>query len=276
MATRKVEDPTGELVSADRLIALLLCAAVWLTAYVLRISKVQTSMQADRAAIAERERDHIAQIAAVEGRAAIARELHDVVAHGLAVMIVQADGGVYAFDKQPERAKEALTNIAGTGRAALEEMHSIVAVLRGTRSADDADDDRRRPGLDQLGTLADRAREAGLTVDLRVDGGRDGLSPVEELTLYRITQEGLTNAMHHAGAGATVTVDLRVSERLASLDIVDDGGRERPAGPGRPSGGNGLVGMRERVAVHGGRFSAGPGADAGGRITAEIPVRTRA
>jgi signal transduction histidine kinase len=270
--TRASEDPTGVLPDADQLILFLLCAAIWLTAYVLRISKIQAATQADRAAIAERERDHIAQIAAVEGRAAIARELHDVVAHGLAVMIVQADGAAFAFDKKPERAREALNVIAGTGRAALEEMHSIVAVLRGT--GDEPDDDRRRPGLEQLGTLADRAREAGLAVDLRVDGDREGLSPVEELTLYRITQEGLTNAMHHAGAGATVTIDLRVSQSTASLDIADDGGREPAAGPGRPSGGNGLVGMRERVAVHGGRFSAGPGAGAGWRISAEIPVRT--
>lgn len=272
LATRN-EDPTGMLVSADRLIAVLLCAAVWLTAYVLRISKIQAITQAERAAIAERERDHAARLAAVEGRTAIARELHDVVAHGLAVMIVQADGAIFTFDKQPERAREALHVIAGTGRDALEEMHSIVAVLRGTQPGDEPAVDRRRPGLGQLDTLADRAREAGLTVDLRVDGEREGLSPVEELTLFRITQEGLTNALHHAGSGAAVTIRLRVTDGAASLDIADDGGRAAETGPrtSRPSGGNGLVGMRERVAVHGGQFSAGPGEGAGWRINAVIP-----
>lgn len=274
---RQAEDPNGVLVSADGLIVLLVCAAVWLTAYVVRINKIQASIQAERAGAAERERDHLARIAAVEGRAAIARELHDVVAHGLAVMIVQADGAIFTFDKKPERAREALNVIAGTGRAALEEMHSIVAVLRGNRSeAEPDDDDHRRPGLEQLGTLADRAREAGLTVDLRVDGDRAGLSPIEELTLYRITQEALTNAMHHAGPQAKVTIRLRVEDDTASLDIVDDGGRFATARPGagRPSGGNGLVGMRERVAVHGGQFSAGPGAGAGWHISTVIPVRT--
>jgi signal transduction histidine kinase len=272
MATRKVEDPTGVLVSADRLIAVLLCAAVWLTAYVLRISKIQAVTQAERAAIAERERDHVARLAAVEGRAALARELHDVVAHGLAVMIVQADGAIFTFDKQPERAREALHVIAGTGRDALEEMHGIVAVLRGIRPGDDPGDERRRPGLGQLDTLADRAREAGLTVDVEVDGDREGLSPVEELTLFRITQEGLTNALHHAGPGAAVTIRLRVTAGTASLDIADDGGRaETGVRTSRPSGGNGLVGMRERVAVHGGQFSAGPGDGSGWRINAVIP-----
>jgi signal transduction histidine kinase len=269
---------TDSLFDDERLIMLLFCSAVWLTAYVLRTSKIQAVTQAERAAIAERERDHLAQIAAVEGRAAIARELHDVVAHGLAVMIVQADGAIFAFDKEPERAREALGVIAGTGREALGEMHSIVAVLRGSRSPAESEGDQTRPGLAQLDALADRAREAGLTVDLRVDGDRDGLSSLEQLTLYRITQEGLTNAMHHAGAEATVNVRLRVAEGTASLDITDDGGRAPAArpGPGRPSGGNGLVGMRERVAVHGGQFSAGPGTGSGWHINAVIPVRTAA
>jgi len=284
---QQTEDPNGtlNLLDADQLLALLVCAAVWLTAYALRISKVHADtqaeravIQAERAAAAERERDHLARIAAVEGRVAIARELHDVVAHGLAVMILQADGAIFTFDKEPERAREALHVIAGTGREAMEEMHGIVAVLRGTRSDAEPDDDHRRPGLGQLETLADRAREAGLKVDLRVDGNRDGLSPVEELTLYRITQEGLTNALHHAGPGATVTIRLLLSDGTARLDIADDGGRGEVAGPGssRPSGGNGLVGMRERVAVHGGQFSAGSDGESGWRVGATIPVRTMA
>ena len=268
--------PVDALVSADQLIPLLASMAAWLIAYVQRTSKIQAVTQAERAAVAERERDHLARIAAVEGRAAIARELHDVVAHGLAVMIVQADGAIFAFDKEPERAREALNVIAGTGRDALGEMHSIVAVLRGTRSEAEPDGDHSRPGLEQLDVLADRAREAGLTVELRVDGDRDGLSALEQLTLFRITQEGLTNALHHAGPEASVTIRLRVADGTASLDIVDDGGRSTPARPGagRPSGGNGLIGMRERVAVHGGQFSAGPGTGSGWRINAAIPVRT--
>jgi signal transduction histidine kinase len=147
-----------------------ICAAVWLTAYVLRTRRLYVESLEARAATAERERDHLAQLAAADERAGIARELHDVVAHSLAVMIVQADGAAYTLDRQRQLAREALDTIASTGRDALEDMRRIVGVLRGTTPADD--DERRRITLDQLDVLVDRA-----AVAVRAAGPSPPLSP---------------------------------------------------------------------------------------------------
>jgi signal transduction histidine kinase len=164
-------------------------AAVWLTAYVLRTRRVYVASLEERAATAERERDHLAQLAAAEERAEIARELHDVVAHSLAVMIVQADGASYSVHTDHDRAHEALTTIAATGRDALEDMRRIVDVLRGGKQAG-ADADRRRVGLAHLEPLVERARSAGLQVDLHVEGESHGLSAADELTLSALPRKG--------------------------------------------------------------------------------------
>ncbi|WP_063746570.1 sensor histidine kinase [Catenuloplanes japonicus] len=238
------------------------CASLWLGAYVMRFNR-------ERAVTAERERDHLALLAAADERAFIARELHDVVAHSLAVMIAQADGASYVVTKDPDGAREAMRTVAGTGRDALEDMHRIVAVLRGSASA--SEPDRRRRGLEELETLVARARTAGVGVDLRVDGETGALSAADELTVYRIVQESLTNVLRHAGQGAKAEVSLRVGGGQAVLEIGDDGAG-RPA-TGVRTGGNGLVGMRERIAVHGGELSAGPQAGSGWRIHAVIPMK---
>jgi signal transduction histidine kinase len=255
------------------------CAAVWLTAYVLRTRRIYVQGLEERAATAERERDHLTELAAADERAAIARELHDVVAHSLAVMIVQADGASYAIEGDRDRARGAVKAIAETGREALEDMRRIVEVLRGTTTPD-GEGDRRRIGLDQLEALVEGARSAGLIVDLRIDGDPPALSAAAELTLYRLTQEGLTNALRHAGPGAAVTVELRFSDGTAFLEVIDDGaGKLSAAGhlrDLRPSGGNGLIGMRERVAVHGGQLTAGPRLGAGWQVTAVVPVKAGA
>jgi signal transduction histidine kinase len=253
-----------------------ICAAVWLTAYVLRTRRLYVESLEERAATAERERDHLAQLAAADERAGIARELHDVVAHSLAVMIVQADGAAYTLDADPAQARGALDTIAATGRDALEDMRRIVGVLRGTHSAED-DQERRRITLDQLGPLVDRARSAGLRVDLRVTGQPHGLTPADELTIFRLAQEALTNALRHAGQGALVTLALTYAPGAVTLEIVDDGAG-RLVTVGAPavavaSGGHGLIGMRERVAVHGGEFNAGPRLGGGWQVRAVVPVR---
>ncbi|WP_405095585.1 sensor histidine kinase [Micromonospora sp. NBC_01412] len=256
---------------------LIACVALWLVAYVLRSNREKAEAIADRAATGERERAHLARLAVVEERAVIARELHDVVAHGLAVMIVQADGASFAIDRDKDRAREAMRVIAGTGRDALEDMQHIVALLRGTEPIGPAVD--RQVGLGQLETLAGRARAAGLEVDLCVHGEPLGLSFVDELTIVRLAQEGLTNSLRHAGPGAKVAVTLRFHDDTAVVEVVDDGGG-RATDPGSAtvggSGGNGLVGMRERVAVYGGEFTAGPRSGSGWRIRAVIPVRAAA
>jgi signal transduction histidine kinase len=267
-------------------------AAVWLTAYVLRTRRLYVASLEERAATAERERDHLAQLAAADERAAIARELHDVVAHSLAVMIVQADGATYALDTEPEQARGALGTIASTGRDALDDMRRIVGVLRGTTTADDDGAGRRRIGLDQLDTLIERARSAGLEVDLRIDGGRGGLTAAEELTVFRLAQEALTNALRHAGQRAVVSVTLAFAPGAVTLEVIDDGagqlvtvGGDTVAPPGQPGqpgraqparpqpGGHGLVGMRERVAVHGGQFAAGPRLGGGWQVRAVVPLK---
>jgi signal transduction histidine kinase len=236
------------------------CAALWLTAMVLRTRRLYVAGLEERAATAEREREHLVRLAAAEERAAIARELHDVVAHSLAVMILQADGAGYALKSDPDKAGIALRAIADTGRDALEDMHRIVRVLRGGRAsgpgeAPDADTGRRRISLDDLETVAERARAAGLKVDLVVEGERGGLSTADELTVLRIVQESLTNVLRHAGPGAEVTISLRFGKDVVLIRVVDDGAGKlagsRDAAD-RVSGGNGLVGMRERVEVSGG------------------------
>ncbi|MFJ5840841.1 sensor histidine kinase [Streptomyces shenzhenensis] len=257
------------------------CAAVWLTAMVLRTRRLYVASLEARAATAERERAHLVRLAAAEERAEIARELHDVVAHSLAVMILQADGAGYALKSDPDRAGSALKAIADTGRDALEDMHRIVRVLRGGRAPGqgetaDADAGRRRVSLDDLETVAERARDVGLTVALETEGVRGRLSTADELTVLRIVQESLTNVLRHAGPGAEVTVTLRCDKDVVRVRVVDDGGG-RLAGPrpasARGGGGNGLVGMRERVEVSGGSFTAGPRLGAGWQVDAELPVK---
>ena len=253
------------------------CGALWLLAFTLRTNREKAVIFAERAATAERERDQLARLAAADERAAIARELHDVVAHSLAVMIAQADGASYAIGRGNEQAREAMRTVAGTGRDALADMHRIVAVLRG--SEPDVGNDRRRVGLDEVETLVERARSAGLDVQLRIDGDPVGLSAADELTIFRLVQEGLTNALRHAGPGAHVAVEMRFAAGQAVVEVTDDGGgRTALAGPSEPrgSGGNGLIGMRERVAVHGGEFSAGPGPVSGWRVRAVIPLKVAA
>ena len=249
---------------------LALCMACWLIAYVLRANR-------ERAATAERERDQLARLAAADQRAFIARELHDVVAHSLAVMIAQADGAGYVVATDTDAAREALRTVAATGRDALEDMHRIVGVLRGTDQADPAVD-RGRIGLDRLDELVDRARGAGMAVELRLTGDVGRLSPAEELTVFRIVQEALTNTLRHAGPGARTEITVHVGDDGAAVAIDDDGGG-RTAGPaagrtgGKGTGGNGLGGMRERIAAHGGEITAGPRAGHGWAIRATIPIR---
>ncbi|MEU9455862.1 histidine kinase [Streptomyces sp. NPDC048277] len=257
-------------------------SALWLTAMVLRTRRLYVVSLEERAATAEREREHLVRLAAAEERAEIARELHDVVAHSLAVMILQADGAGYVLKSDPEKATSALKAIGDTGRDALEDMHRIVKVLRTGRSSvgrdevADTEAARRRVSLDDLETVAERARAAGLEVDLVVEGERGGLSTADGLTVLRIVQESLTNVLRHAGPGARVSITLRFGKDVVRIGVVDDGAGRLTgsrAVTDRGSGGNGLVGMRERVEVSGGTFTAGPRLGAGWQVDAEIPVK---
>jgi signal transduction histidine kinase len=255
------------------------CGGVWLMGYSMRNRRIYVATLEERAASLEREREHLARLAVADERAAIARELHDVVAHSLAVMIVQADGGSYAIDSDPTQARQALKTVADTGREALADMQRLVGVLRGTRPEPDGEVIRMPVSLDDLDQLVERARAAGVTVDLAVTGSGHPVPPTVALVVYRIVQEALTNVLRHAGTRAQVRLRLGYTDDTVTVSVVDDGGGVR--GPaeeqavGERPGGHGLVGMRERVNVHGGYFAAGP-AGSGWSVEATIPLRAPA
>ncbi|MFE9186480.1 sensor histidine kinase [Micromonospora haikouensis] len=264
----------------------LMTGAVWLMGLNVRTRRLYVLSLEERAATLEREREAEARAAVAEERTRIARELHDVVAHSMAVMIVQADGARYLFDRDPQTAREAVRVVADTGRQALEEMRRLVGVLRETSSPGPADGPdgaaapalaaeptHRRPALVELPELLDRFRAAGLRVDATVTGEPPALPPGLELTVYRVVQEALTNALKHAGVGATVTLGLTHTPDAVVVRVVDDG-RGRPVVRPAPSGGHGLVGMRERVTVYDGSLTAGPTPAGGWQVEARLPLRS--
>lgn len=222
-----------------------------------------------RAERAERDRELAAERAVEAERSRIARELHDVVAHSVSVMVVQASAGRRVLDRDPALTAESLAVIERTGRNALEELRRLLGVLR---EEDDHPTTEPQPTAADIATLVDECRDAGLDVELRVEGECPELSAGIGLTVYRVVQEALTNAVKHAGP-AHVEVVLRFGDAVR-IDVLDDG-----RGPvGRrdlPSAGHGLIGMRERVDLFGGELSVGPRPGGGFRVQATIPlVRT--
>jgi signal transduction histidine kinase len=220
----------------------------------------------DRAARLEAERDAQAQVAAAAERARIARELHDVIAHNVSVMVVQADGAGYALQAEPERARLALAAISRTGRQALSEMRRLLGVLR-------AEDERAElaplPGLDQLRELLEQARAAGMSVSLTMEGSPRPLDEGAELAAYRAVQESLTNTRKHGGLAVAAAVTLRYEEDGLLVQVTDDGRSAAPAA-GEVAG-HGLTGMRERIAMYGGTVQAGPLAGGGYQVSARLP-----
>ena len=218
-----------------------------------------------RAQLAERERDLAAREAVIEERARIARELHDAIAHNVSMMVVQAGAERRQLDGAGGATRDVLATIEQVGRGALTEMRRLVGMLR----SDTADPLTPQPGLDDLPTLVAQVCEAGLPVELRVEGDRRALPVGIELSAYRIVQEALTNALKHAG-DAHATVQVRYGADSLELEIVDDG-----AGGSAPvaGGGLGLVGMRERVALYGGRLDAGKRGSGGFAVRVLLPIR---
>ncbi|WP_126638792.1 sensor histidine kinase [Embleya hyalina] len=248
---------------------IVLLAISWVLGDSMRTRRAFYAELIDRAARLEVERDQQARLAAAAERARIARELHDVVAHNVSVMVVQADGAAYAIDAAPDSAREALGTIAATGREALAEMRRLLGVLR---SESDAETFVPQPGVDQLDELLTRVRGAGLAVDLHVEGRPVELSQGIGLTVYRIVQEALTNTRKHGGPGVGARVVLRYTGEDIELDVRDDGRGEAAPGDGM---GHGLVGMSERVALFGGRLETGPYPAGGWRVHALLPTRPR-
>ncbi|HET9144316.1 MAG TPA: sensor histidine kinase [Actinophytocola sp.] len=215
----------------------------------------------------ETERDQQARIAVADERARIARELHDVVAHAVSVIVVQADGAAYSVRTAPEVAERAVKTIATTGREALTELRRLLGVLR----SDETRQERTpQPGAQSLSELADRVRAVGLPVRLELVGAIDDLPAGVGLGLYRIVQEALTNSLKHAGPGASAIVAVHRGPDRVELDVCDNGVASSRALAGL-SGGNGLIGMRERAHVFGGSLEAGPNPAGGWRVRAVLP-----
>ena len=223
-----------------------------------------TSLE-ERAARLERERDAQAQIAAAAERARIARDMHDVIAHNVSVMVVQADGAAFALDAEPERARQALGAISQAGRQALAEMRHMLDVLR---TGDDAAELTPQPGVGQIGDLIGQARDAELAVSFTAEGVPRPLPGGADLAAYRIVQESLTNVRKHGGPGVSASVTLRYCEDCLVLRITDDG---RGAAAASGGAGHGLAGMRERVGIYGGTVRAGPRPGGGFEVTATLP-----
>ena len=212
-----------------------------------------------------RQRAELVEAQAVTAeRARMAREMHDVVAHHVSLMVVQAESGAVLLETAPQRAEAAFDSIAATGRQALVELRRVLGTLRGHGGATRAP----LPGVDGVPELIAGVRRAGLAVDYRVSGTAVALPADVDRALYRVVQESLTNAVKHA-AGHSAVVDLRYEPTLLRVTVRNDG-----AGTGSRGGsGHGLVGMRERVSSLGGRFSAEPVPEGGWEVIATIPLR---
>ncbi|MEQ4301207.1 sensor histidine kinase [Plantactinospora sp. B6F1] len=239
-------------------------AATVLLGVTVRFRQAYLAELAERARRLERERDQRARLAVAAERARIARDLHDIVAHNLAVMVALADGASYAAGTAPERAAETMAQVSATGRQALGEMRRLLGLLR-----DEAVGRAPQPGLDDLDTLVAQVRTAGLRVRLTVQDTPLISGPGAGLAVYRIVQEALTNTLKHAGPAAEVRIRLYLRPDGLHLEILDDGAG-RTAAPASP-GGHGLAGMIERAAAYGGKVEAGPRPDGPGwRVRARV------
>ncbi len=209
------------------------------------------------------EREEKARLAVLEERTRIARELHDVVAHAISVIVLQARGARHALDAEPEDARGAIDAIEQTATQALREMRRLLGMLR---ADDEAVALAPQPSLTHLDTLVTHVRDAGLPVEVHIEGTPRELAPGVDLSAYRIVQEALTNALKHAGP-ARARVLVRYGENVLELEVADTG-----AGANGVGSGHGLAGMRERVAVFGGELESGPRSEGGYAVRARLPL----
>src|SRR3954471_2376528 len=225
----------------------LMFAVPWVVGRMLRVSRQRQRLLEDQAVLLERQRDEQARMAVADERQRIARELHDVVAHAISVVVLQARGGRRQLDADPAAAHDAFDAIESTSARALGEMRRLLGLLR----ADDEHELVPQPTLARLDELAAEMRSSGLPVELDVDGEPGPLPPGVDVSAYRIVQEALTNALKHAGP-ARAHVRVTYEDDSVLVEVTDDGGGAELAEPAVPGGGHGLVGIRERVAIVGG------------------------
>src|SRR6266540_4215630 len=258
--------PVTNADATDFAFVALLLGATWALGDSAHTRRAYTAELEARAVRLERERELEAGRAAADERTRIARELHDVIAHHVSMMVVQAEAGPVVLERDPGMAAQAFDSISAIGRQALAEMRRLLGVLR-------SDDDRSgpslgpQPGLDQLPALVEQVRRAGLEARLEIQGEPRPLPPGMDLSAYRIVQEALTNAVRHAGPG-TARVLIRYGDDDLRLEVRDDGLGGRPGN----GAGHGLIGMRERVNLFGGELDAGPRPDGGFAVAARLPL----
>ncbi|MEU4180135.1 sensor histidine kinase [Streptomyces sp. NPDC026589] len=247
----------------------------WVLGDSLRTRRAYFDQLEERAARLEREREAQSKVAVAAERARIARELHDVVAHNVSVMVVQADGAAYVMDAAPDQAKQALETISSTGRQALAEMRRLLGVLR-TGDAPESGEYVPQPDVEQIEDLVAQVRQTGLVVDFKVEGTPRPLPSGVELTAYRVVQEALTNTRKHGGPDAGASVRLVYFDDGLGLLIEDDGrgaAHELYEDGGADGAGHGMIGMRERIGMVGGTLDAGPRPGGGFRISALLPLK---
>lgn len=245
--------------------------STWVLGESMARRRVYLAALKERAVRAEAERDARVRAAAADERARVARELHDVIAHNLSVMVAQADGGRYVFDAAPEKSRQALAEIGATGRQALSEMSHLLGVLRTGPAASAF---APSPGVTEIPRLVQQAREAGMCVAHTVEGAAPRLPGGLSVAVYRIVQEALTNVRKHARPGAAAEVRLRYGTDELLVSVTDDG---HGAASGAPSSsaqyaGHGLAGMRERAAMHGGTVRTGPRPCGGFEVSVRLPL----
>ncbi|MBW6439819.1 hypothetical protein KZ829_39445 [Actinoplanes hulinensis] len=271
----RVEKPTGRVVVetaephwSDRLWEssglMLALAAAYLLGDNLRGRRLHLRTLERRAADLEREQRQRVALATAAERARITRELHDVVAHGLSVMVVQAQGAAAALKRHPDRTEHALRDIVATGRSSLAEMRRLLAIVSQEPEL------APQPGVQALPELIDRIRSAGTTVTFTVEGEPAPLPAGVDLSAYRIAQEALTNTLKHAGPGAGAAVRLGFHAEALEIEVSNDG--RPPAGPADVTG-NGLRGIAERVRLLDGELETGVGDGGGFRVLARLPLR---
>ena len=257
---------SGGWSSTLTLLRLVPFAGAWILGDNLRTRRAYLHALEERAAQLEREQEANARRAAAEEQARIAREVHDIVAHNLSVIVVQSTAADSVFESQPEEAHRAVRTIEATARRALEELRRVLGVVRDGEQAVEL---APQPGLAGIASLVENVRAAGLEVGIDVTGSPPVLPPAFELSVYRIVQEALTNTLRHAHARQATVSPGFDSEQL-TVEIVDDGVATHANGAGR-----GLVGMRERAAVFGGTVDAGPVTGGGYRVTARLPLSSQ-
>jgi signal transduction histidine kinase len=263
--------PAKVAVLTTYLLSEICVGAAWLVGWNLRRRRARWAELQARTDRLEREHEEEARRAVTEERLRIARELHDVIAHSMSVIAVQSAVGHHVIDTQPTEARQALAAIEATSRSALTEMRRLLGVLR--QAGEPRGSLTPAPGLADLTSLVSQVRDAGLQVWINVEGQRGSVPPGVDLSAYRVIQEALTNVIKHAGS-ATATVTIRYRDDSVTVEIAN----QAPAGPGlhvpapRMGSGHGIIGMRERVAVFGGEFTAGPRPDGGFLVRACFPT----